>query len=276
MELINSIYNAAAAFGTGLIHTGESIKKGALVIAEEGSHAMREAYCLDGFEKLTKAGIANLKFLNIIPCIKGVFDECIATLEAQKDLYYATKFFDCMPDFIYVDPKTKAKSFQLPRIQKGPDKGSIDSVKILYAIGNFLDPFRFLYKYKIYSFPLCVEIANRMASIKVFDLNGKTYTIDDIPVVHSLCSRPKDFFIFLASLVDVYRCSKKTILEWENGLKLVATCGRIVLITFGRHHHKMLWFHIADVITQNVGLMAFIVKRHIDRERRFNHPGEPV
>ena len=62
-----------------------------LVVGEGTSRAMYEVYSLDGFEKWSKALIADLRFLALIPGIGETFKECLKTVEAQKIL--------CHPNF---------------------------------------------------------------------------------------------------------------------------------------------------------------------------------
>ena len=270
--MVNLIERVASTCCRGLIDAGVSIKKGCLFLAGEAGPTMSDIYSMEGFEKLSKALIADLKFVSLFPCIKGVFAECLATLEAQKDLYYATLFIGSMADCI----DSKTMSLQLPKFKEGPHKGKkTDVVRILYAIGNFCEAGKFLQKYQVYSFALCTQVANRLGSMQVFTLYGQSWTVGDIPVLNCLCDKPKDFFIFIASGIDVYRCSKKPLLEWENGLKLAGSTGKILLIYFGRHYNTTVWFAVIDLVTQNAGLFGGIVKGYNKRQKRFNHPGAP-
>ena len=270
--MVNLIERVASTCCRGLIDAGVSIKKGCLFVAGEAGPTMSDIYSMEGFEKLSKALIADLKFFSLIPCIKGVFAECLATLEAQKDLYYATLFMGSMTEFIKIDPTSGAKSFQLPKFKEGPHKGKTDVVKILYAIGNFCEAGKFLQKFQVYSFALCTQVASRLGSMQVFTLYGQSWTVGDIPVLNCLCDKPKDFFIFIASGVEVWRCKEKNLLKWQNAFKLAGSTGKMLLIPFGRHHNKKVWFVVLDLVTQNASLFGFIVKRYKERQKRFNYP----
>ena len=269
--MVNLIERVASTCCRGLSDAGVSIKKGCLFVVGEAGPTMSDIYSMEGFEKLSKALIADLKFVSLFPCIKGVFAECLATLEAQKDLYYANLFISSMTEFIKIDPTSGAKSFQLPKTREE----EIDFVKILYAIGNFCEAGKFLQKYKIYSFALCTQFANRLGSMQVFTLYGQSWTVGDIPVLNCVCDKPKDVFIFIASGFEVWRCKEKNLLDWENAFKLAGSTGKILLIFFGRHYNKKVWFVVLDFVTQNASLFGFIVKRYKERQKRFNHPGAP-
>jgi hypothetical protein len=263
-----TIAHAAFTSCRGFIDAGVSIKRGTLVVAGELSYIMYDIYSLEGFEKWTKATIANLKLLSLIPSIKGVFSGVIATLEAQIDIYYATLVFGSTAEFI----DTRNLSFKIPEAKK-EDGGGTDWVKILYAIANPLDTAKFAQKYQLYSFPLCTQWANRFGSCRVFSYGGQDYTVNDIPVLNALCDKPKDFFVFFASGIEVWRCTqKKNPFNWENGLKFAGSFGKIVLITFGRQYHKQVWFAFAVAITQNSSLFARILKQRKERLERLNNP----
>jgi hypothetical protein len=266
VNFLNGIRERANSLYDTISHNGVAAKQGILVVGEEASRVMYDIYSLVGFEKWTKAVIADLKFLSLLPVINGVFDECIKTLEAQKDLYYATLFVGSTAECIKVTEKedqTKAYSFQLPKTN-----GHTDIVKILYAIGNYLEMGKFLQKYQVYSFPLFTQVADRLASVKVFAYRGD-WRVDDLPVISTLCDKPKDFFIFLASGIEVYRCSKKPLLQFDNVLKATGSIGKMLLISLGRDFNKEWWFVGIDVITQHASLIAFLWKRHQESKERF-------
>jgi hypothetical protein len=278
-NFINRVGGAAAGACWGAIHTGitvkQGIQKGLLVVGEGTSRVMYDIYSLDGFEKWSKALIANLRFASALFKLNGLFDECLKTLEAQKDLYYATLFIGSMKEFVGFD-KTKGEyHFKLPAREKLENLS-----KIFLAIGNFFETGKFLQKYKVLDFPLCTAVANRLASVQVFTLRGKAYTVDDIPVLQTLCDKPKDFFIVLSSAIEIWRGTAikimagkaKTIFEVENLCKVVGSMGKIVLIAFGRHYSKFIWFSVVDVTTQDVSLYGFIYKRARERANRFERP----
>lgn len=81
------------------------------------ARAMHDVYSLDGFEKWSKVVGADLKFLNILPCCKGIFDDAIRAAEDQKNLYYATLFIGSMCDFIK-RRKTVRIVFKCQRLKK--------------------------------------------------------------------------------------------------------------------------------------------------------------
>ena len=256
-----------------MIDAGATIQKGLLKVGEEGSRAMYEVYSLQGFEKWSKAAITNMRALSLIPSCRGVFDQCIKTMEAQKDLIYATLVFESATDFITVDVDgetgEKRYNFQIPRERNG----NIDIVKILYGIVNPLDTLHFLQKYQLVSFPLASKVAARVGSIPVFFLE-KT-VLNDIPVVNSLFNKPKEFFVFVASGYTVYKCLQEPhFTDVNNLLKLASNIGKIILISSADYLIKknLVAFTVIDVVTQNAGLISLLLKRSQEREKRFNNP----
>ena len=237
--------------------------------------ALHDIYSLEGFEKLTKSLIANLKLLSLIPCIKGIFDTCIDSLEAQKDLYYATMSIGCTAEFFGKDDAGNWR-FKLPK------KDLIENaIKILYLIGNYCETAKFFQRYKVFSFSTCTQLSNTFGNYSVFN-----WRLDDIPVIQTLFNKPKDFFIFTSSLLECIKCccidgllaapakgttpAKET--NWEGLIKVTSSFGKMVLIASGRNYNQFLWFAIADVITQLASLISLVYKRAVERERRFDNP----
>lgn len=264
VTVIDRIKGMTYSTGMELINTGVKIKKGTLRVCEAGSLVLYDVYCLEGFEKLTKALIANMKFLSLIPSVKGVFALCLDTLNGQRDLYYGTMWVNSACDFIRFDPATQRYHCQLPRMK---DK-TIDLFKILCAIGNLCETGKFLQRYEIYSFATCTRLANRLGGVKVWN----SYTVADIPVLASLCTTPKDVCIFLASLVDLRKCWDKPLLELENVLKITGNIGKLLLISLSLRYYQKPWFVLIDVITQNASLIAFFIKRCKERNNNFLFP----
>lgn len=233
---------------------------------EFGSRSLYLLNDIDGFEKLTKAGIATLGAVEFFsPALKGTFTACIKTLEAEKDILYGTQFIPAMA--AYIDKQTL--SFQLPRKSRN---GPIDLAKMLNGFGGFCEAGKFLQKYKVFSFSTCTSLANQIGSVKLFNLNWR---LDDIPVVRSLFEKPKDFFVFCASLVEDYELFfNKGIRNWDwvDLLKFASSTGKMILITFGKFYYNTWWFVVIDVITQNSSLLGKIVKCDKARSLRFADP----
>lgn len=269
--LVSRIENAAWDAAMGLINAGVTLKKGVLRVCEEGSYIMYDIYDLDGLEKWTKATIANLKLISHIPAIKGIFFELLKTLEAQKDLYYATKVIGSMNQFIKIDNKGQI-SLTLPEF-----------TEILYGIANVCDTGRFLQKYGVFSFDACSRIASKLASTQILNTS---YHLGDVHVVRSLFGvegQPKDFFIFIASGIKATKCMKNfkkwyfskeenKKFDWENAFKWVDSVGKMLLITLGPKYGKKAWFSGIDSATQLASLFAFILKKHRERHERFSNP----
>lgn len=279
-SFISRIGSAADYLCMGFVDAGVAVKKGVIWVGEEGSRAMHEVYSLEGFEKASKAGIAWLR----TPVIYGVFKTCLRTLEAQRDLVYATLVFGSTVDFIKTDfikdAKTGKKrtvySFQLPKDPNDPDGKKLDWVKLFYGIGNFFETAKFLQIYGVLSFPRCSHLANQVGSIKLFNLRGETWTFDDVPGLNCWTNKPKDFFVLLAAMHTGFKClTAPKILTTENMLKLTASIGKIVLVTGAEYmlDKKLFWTLSAfDVVTNNASLILFFMKRHNERAKRLNDP----
>lgn len=251
-----SIIDRIEQLGTNMYNLGVSAKRGILIfIDERGSRALHDVYSLTGFEKMSKVAIAHLRFLSLFDSMKGIFDDCLKTFEAQKDLYYATRIFNSGISFIRKDPATGQYVFQIPELRL-----------TLYAIGDLLDVGKFFQKYKVLSFPLCTRLATEFGALKIFNTR-----LEDIPVVSSLFNKPKDFFVFVASYYECKRCICTVgTCDWENILTFMSASGRMALIFFGKTHGRIKWFAVVDMITQDAGLISLFVKCHKAREARFN------
>jgi hypothetical protein len=284
VNFINRMGNALDSACMGVIHAGATVTKGVIrgviTIGEVGSNFMYDIYSLNGFEKFTKAMIANLRMLEMIPSIKGTFELCLKTLEAQKDLYYATLVFGSTADFIKpVYDKTtkefKCYKFAIPTVN-GEDDGPWDWSKLLYGIGNPFETVKFLQKYKILEFPFCSRLATQFGSIKLFTLNNQNWSVDDIPVLNCWCDKPKDFFVFWASVWSAKRCwTDKNFWSVENLVKLTSNIGKIVLISGSNFliSRKYVWTLVAiDVATNDLSLLSLILKCNRERDERFKNP----
>jgi|GEM_PF-5157877 len=254
------VRNAFDNFYTGCTGASERLKRGVLAIGQEGSRILYDIYSLDGFEKWSKVLIADLKMASLIPKLNGIFAECLKTLEAQKDLYYATQIINSMRSFI--DPT--GKNFRCPGFSK-----------VLIAIGSVFETGSFLQKYKVMSFPACSAFAQELGSMRMSLFGRPDIRFDNIPVFNSFCDKPKDFFIFWASFWDVKTWviervySEEASSSWESYFKLAGNMGKMLLIGGSRWLGAGWPLAIVDVATQNASLIAFIIKRHVDREKKF-------
>lgn len=232
--------------------------------AENFSRAMHTLYSLDGFEKWTKALIADLKLLSKIPAIGKVFDTCIEHLEAQKDLYYATMSLGSVASYFNKDENGRWVFRPFTGREPWYDKVA----KVLLDVGNFCETGKFLQKYKLLSFASCTQLSNTYGAVSVF---GRR--LDDIPVALSLFSKPKDFFLFFASGFQIYSSYWKGA-SWETFFKAGSAFGKMVLISTAKWHYSTLLFHVADFVTQNLSLFGLIYKRHLERQERFDIPAK--
>lgn len=275
MVHINEVNTVNYVF-MGLIDAGVKVQKGILHVAEVSSRAMYEFYSLEGFEKGSKAGIANLRMLSLIPGLNKLFKGCIETLAGQRDIIYATLVFKSTADFIDVikDEETgqTTYSLKLPRDKKG----DIEWVKVLYGIGNPFETGKFCQKYGIYSFSMFTQWANQLGSVKLFQFKGQDWTIGNTPVLKASCNNPKDLFVFAASVYTVVKCLKNpNFWSLENLLKFAGSTGKMVLISSADYMLEkkyIIALTIADVVTNNASLFAFWIKQNNEREKRFHNP----
>ncbi len=269
VNLLDRLGYALDSSCMGMINAGVALKKGTLWMGEKGSRSAYDIYSLQGFVNTSKMLVANMRAISLIPRYKGVFDECIKSLEAQKEIFYATLAFESTADFIeeeVVDGKKRYR-FAIPRDRNN----EIDWLKVFYGIGNPMDTLSFLHRNNVVRFNTLANLGASWGSFKIFGT-----AVNDIPVLTHTANRPKDFFIFLGSACQVYRCLiEPSFFDTLNLLKFVSNIGKIVLIGRGDYWVKHKYFiplTIADVITQNSSLLTLFIRNERGRERRFNKP----
>ena len=288
VNILSGAGQYAANASMAVVNAGVAVKHGVMERLDSAAPWMHDVYTLDGFEKWTKAMIADMRLVSLLPEIGNLFQECITFLEAQKDIYYATLFIgETAKDFMYKDTAGKMH-FKLPRYAVREDKdlpgenadtklpeylhGRIDWNRLLYGVGHYFEVGKFLQKYKVFPFEMATQLANQYGSYTVFNRR-----LDDIPVVLSLFDKPKDACIFFASLVgnivEVMKCKKqyedtngRTLVTASNILKFTSCSGKMVMIAVGKWYYKNLWFCVVDVLTQNASLFALIRKREAARQ----------
>ena len=287
MDLLNSLLRGTAGICKTISYAGDEIKKGVLYAAERSCLRMYDIYSLNGFERWAKAIISSLKFISLLPSIRGVFDKCLQTLEPQKDLYYASMTFYTTGYFVSKE-KNGNYNFTLPRKDKKDKKGNVvmdtngnkaavmDWVKVLRGIANPFDTACFLQKYKVMSFPLVSKFASQVGSIKLFTYGRSAMTIGNCPVIENLFTRPKDFFMFFAAIVSIndLRYDAKP-LSLLNMAKLVACLGKIILTTaygFMTRSNYFTAITVLEFVASNASLLNLILKKSEEREERIQNP----
>ncbi len=264
-SFLHAMGDGAASAVIGFIRFTDAAERVLWQAGEVSSCALRSVVCVQGFEKLAKANLANTALLSVIPCMSGIFSEFSKTMEAQKDLCYATGVFSLLGSFVgdfkerdVRNHEVKRKRLCLPRLEEG----GLDLSRILQTIGAFFETGKFFQKYQVMAFPRCVAVANRLASLELYE----GILLNDVPVLNSITSRPKDLCIFLASWIDLKRGlfggNGRSILEFENMCKIVGSLGKITLIGCGRSYSSDLWFKWVDAITQNTALVDFVWKQN--------------
>lgn len=278
-NFIDRMGNIAADACMVAINTGITMRRGILVGAEKASYVVWYVYSIDGFEKWSKAALADIEFLALMPRIGGLFKECFESIEAQKDLIYATGFIHQMSEFIkrYEDPNDRVFDWR-----KGQHWANV-----LNLIASCFDTAQFMRKYRVYGFEFYTKFVDRYASVKVFN-----YQLDHIPVMHCFFGsspKPKDVFIFLASTIESYLGCKNgyerfeeirgmrqvqqggywnmfsTAMSdrviWDNILKVASSFGKVVLIGLSKNNRGKVWYQFLGVIANNAALFKLILKR---------------
>lgn len=216
-------------------------------IAGKACFIIDRFYTMEGFTNLAKASIAMMRLSAFVPAIGSLFEGVLDTMEPQKDLLYATNVFNSWGNLVSTD--------------KNGNRGWTEITKVLTAVGDVFESGAFMKKYMNWKFPLCSKAAVNLGSMKVFTFKGQDWLFDDLPVFHHLCGKPKDFFVFWASLIEVCKYGKlvldkdEKLWHWERMLKAANCLGKMILIWTTRHHAGKLAFAIVDVITQNASLI---------------------
>jgi hypothetical protein len=270
VDFINRLGNAVDSACMGFINWGVKTEKVLVVGGRVFSFIAYHFYSMEGLEKGSKALIANLEMLSLIPSINGLFSETLKTMRGQKDLIYATLIIGSIADCIKKE-KDGSLRFALPR----QTDGTLDYVKVLYGIGNIFETGGFLQKYRVMTFPRCSQFAQQLGSIKMFE----NVTFGDVPVLKTLTDKPKDLFVFSASLYVLVQSFRKPVnnnfLSPLNLAKLTGSLGKIILIScsdFMLARKYLVTLTVIDVFTQNASLIGLILKRCQDREKRFVNP----
>lgn len=267
----------------------ESIKSGyelkqalCTIFSKEGCRLISYINEPDAYEKFTKAMISNLEFLSLIPAINGVFDKCIGTLNALKDLYYTTLTIVACACFIEKDADGKPVGFQLPR-HRAADGGGINWSAFFWSLSAFFDTAQFLRKHQIYEFAAYFTYITPLGNYSVY------FKLNEIPVVNTLFDgRPREFFIILASIADLVKDLKAgwkltgiqheerdkfwIMKKWETLLKVSASTGRIIGMTCYRYFPGARWLVVVGLISNNANIFKIILGKERSRQEHLAFP----
>lgn len=266
MNFVDGLNNLALAAYEEAGKGGVVIKAKLLLVGREVSYIAHELYSVEGLEKLAKALIANLRLLSCIPAIAGVFKECLATLEGQKDLYYATMIFSSFRHFVGKNDQGE-RCFQFPRREDDNSKSGRDWHKFWGLFANLCELGKFLQKQNVFAFEKCSAFAAHYGACEVYG-----HRLDAIPIIGNMFTMPKDGFVFIMSGIELKRCYQEPGDFWIKSCKVVGNVGKMALITFGPYYSKSVAFRVLDVVTQNASLFGYLIKKCQDRQKRFDHP----
>jgi hypothetical protein len=251
---------------------------------------------LDGFTALAKTSIAAMKWRKYFYKSEEVYwDKALKNFELQKDLLYATIFFQNAGEFITktvtFNPdgtSTTSYSFKLP------GKDLWDTLtKVVAIVGNFFELIQCSMKW-IFGTPVFLTNAgDRLGNSKVeLPLFGPT-RFDKIPVAQAIVRKPKDLFIFFSDTMTVLRYVWEFILppvddpnlsflqslrvqySWDNKIKFsehickfISSLGKMILIGAGAYYGETGMFRRVDLTTQVASQWKFIAKKEIERADR--------
>lgn len=247
------------------------VGKGALKICKNGSWSLYQVQTLsgDGFEKFTKALIANLKLASRLQ-LCGRVHELVTALEAQRALYVATKLFGGIADCFRLEGDEGYRSFRLPRYDH-----SLDFSRIFYLCAGYAETAQFMLKHKLASFETFFRVADRLGSFK-FGWE-RQMAMRDVPLIGYFLTKPKEFFVIGATFIDLKRMAVPFWeASWEERmdqcnidflLKCVGNMGRLGLIYYSKLYHHTVPFAWFDACVQNAGLVKFLMDRSKRQEQ---------
>lgn len=231
----------------------------------------------DGPEKTLKLA-SFLKLYDHLHPDAPIFTKCRATLGELQRWLYATKIFVSIANFWKQDMITKQMVFVGPfKIWSEKEKAFVVNMEsfgfAFLDVAGMLDTADFIRKYTALKFDLIVDAAERLGNVKIPVLE---YALKDIPMAGRIFSKPKDVFIFVASLLHVTHqlCNEmlikgivaKSTTPWykrpefaiDKLLKLAAGFGKIALLAFTAHSSQ-LWFLLLDCFTGSSAFASFII-----------------
>lgn len=278
----------ARAFTSAILETGlqtvDEIKSGFLVVfSADGSYMLWRMYSLDGFEKWTKVVIFNLEFLSLIPEISAIFKKFRITIDGQKDLNYASMTFLIFASLIEMDDQGNPVGFQLPRFSR-KEGGGINWLTVWYCCAAVCDTAQFFKKYGIADYAWYSKYVSSL---------GVYCHLNQIPVVQSIFDeKPREFFLVLAGIVELYRGSNKglelwntpeekrgsywTLEKWEVILQVSSSLSKIIGIGLYRQYKGQLWLGAVGLIMCYTSLFKFMLSSHRRRLERNEFPAPPM
>jgi hypothetical protein len=258
------------------------------------SRGMNYHNSLEGLTATAKTTIAAMNWRKHFSAGEQAYwDKALKHFELQKDLLYATVFFQSAGEFIKKTvvfnadgTSTTSYSFQ------PPGKDCLESFsKVSAAVGNFFEMIQCSMKWIFGTPVILTKAGNRLGSTKVpLPLFGPT-AFDRIPVAQAIVRKPKDFFIFVSDTITVLRYVWEFVLppnddpnlsfvqslreqySWNNKVKFaehickfVSSLGKMILILTGGYYSETGTFRNVDVITQLASQGKFILKKEIERD----------
>lgn len=232
------------------------IQKGVLWLGEGVSRVLTYVYNPKGLAALSKVLLASFDLASLIDATaRGALAESVKNIKNFKDVLYATFWVTSASDLI-VNPKSRTIE------------------KTLNCMGDFCELFKFLDKNGVCSFSLVKEGAGFCNSLCA---PGAPFAWGDCPVpINPFCERPKEFFIFWSSVIDVIKGIGDAY-AWARNVdpnkkidvvslaKRTSSLGKIILINFG---NASLGLAIVDNVTQLAGLVKLIIEKEKQHQAR--------
>jgi hypothetical protein len=258
-------------FGADMRDTVNNLGSGAVLFARGTSRCLADLIDIrnDGISKTLKAAIATLNtatWFYGLPESKYKF--AVKAMSDQKDFFYALKFID-----------TLALIFNPNR------RGPVSLKDKLLGVANFLDTARYLQKHKVLSFEVISKLGTKIGNARVFVgtklENGVVFAyssrFEDIPLLGNIVSKPKEIFVFAASIIELKEVKNNWNGQIEGYLKLVATVGKMTILSLSNTPlGKIKAFVLVDFVTQNAGLIKHLIECKKNRDRLLQPVRVPV
>ncbi len=288
MTYLPEIQKAALGTVQSCIDGCVVIQKGVLWLGEGVSRVCIYVYSPRGLAALSKVLIASGELAGLVDVTaKGALAESLKNMRAFKDVLYATFWVTSTSELIQEALSTK-KGEVLTTEQKTIE-GLKKTTKVLNCMGDWFEFFKFLDRNGVCSFTPFNEGAKFLNSLRISVIPFSWG--ECVPAINPFCERPKDFFIFWSSCIDIgmgmkeaYQWIREGVSKGESFTtfvkkidlatlaKRVSSLGKMILITFG---NAGIGLCIIDNITQLAALVKLIIERETKRLDRLANPPRP-
>lgn len=233
----------------------------------------------DGFDKLYKSLLPKLKFLDNFVFEKPMLGKMRATLEWHKEIIYASKIFNSIPNWLVKNPKTGFYEVRCPLYKWNKTKECYE-LKLFEAkgwyqtfldISNVFETSKFLRKNQIYGFDYFVAIGDGLAN-KQLSVFGYSAFVKDIPILKHVNGTPKNIPVVIASVIDMgsqlyqrYVEGDKEQFNWEGKFRFAGNVGKIGICAVDPSDN--FGNTLLESCTGDAGLFKHWISQYKNRER---------